>query len=430
MPAPPIAAPNNASPETVVVGGGLSGLACAVHLTRAGRRVVLLEASDRVGGRVRTDEVDGFRLDRGFQVFLTAYPEAQAMLDYEALGLGAFRPGAIVRVEDAFHRVTDVVRDPKGVVATLAAPVGTLGDKMRLARMRATLAEMPLPSLFSREETPWLDALRDRYDYTPSIIERFYRPFFGGISLDPTLQVSSRFAEFVFQMFALGDAALPSGGMEAIPRQLAALLPPGTVRTHARVASIDGATAVLEDGTRIGGQALVLATEAPEALRLVPGAARTAEGLGEFCFYYAAPVPPTEDATLVLNGDPEGPINNLSVVSKAQPDYAPPGRHLVSVVVVGHPQSTDEATLEAAVRRQLGTWYGPNLVAAWTHLKTYRIPYGLPVQRPPALTPRDADPRLDVGRYRCGDYTGTASINGAMRSGRLAAEALLADFPV
>ncbi|MCA0268950.1 MAG: FAD-dependent oxidoreductase [Bacteroidetes bacterium] len=414
--------------DAVIVGGGLSGLACAVLLTRAGRRVTVLEATDRVGGRVKTDMVDGFRLDRGFQVFLTAYPEAQALLDYEALGLGAFRPGALVRVEGAFHRVSDVARDPKGVVATLAAPVGTLGDKMRLARMRAMLAEMPLPSLFAREETSWLDALRDRYDFTPSMIERFFRPFFGGISLDPDLGVSSRFAEFVFQMFSLGEGALPSDGMEAIPKQLAALLPEGTVRTNARVERIDGATAVLDDGERVEGAALVLATAAPEALRLVPGAARTADGFGEFCFYYAAPVSPVDDASLVLNGDPEGPIHNLAVVSNAQPSYAPPGRHLVSVVVTGHPENTDEATLEAAVRRQLGAWYGQNLVSVWTHLKTYRIPYALPNQRPPALARRDADPRLDVGRYRCGDYTETASINGALRSGRLAAEALLADL--
>lgn len=413
--------------DAVIVGGGLSGLACAVHLTRAGQRVTVLEASDRVGGRVASDVVDGFVLDRGFQVFQTAYPEAQALFDYDALELGAFRPGALVRTEGRFHRVTDIIRDPKGVVETLAAPVGTLGDKMRLGRMRALLAALPTASVFAREETTWLDALRHRYDFTPSMIERFFRPFYGGISLDPALGVSSRFAEFVFQMFTLGDAALPTTGMAALPRQLEAMLPPGTVRTGTRVAHLDGARAVLEGGERVEGAALVLATEAPEANRLLPGTARTSEGVGEFCFYYAAPVAPVDDASLVLNGDPEGPINNLAVVSNAQPAYAPPGRHLVSVVVIGHAMDTDVQTLETAVRRQLGQWYGQNLVSVWQHLRTDRIPYGLPLQRPPALAVRDASPCLDEGRYRCGDYTETASINGALRSGRLAAEALLAD---
>ena len=119
-----------------IVGAGLAGLACARTLARAGRACRVLEASNGVGGRVRTDTVDGFRLDRGFQVLLTAYPECRAVFDYGALDLRAFLPGADVRAGGRTSRIVDPWRDPKAALATALAPVGTLADKARIARLR------------------------------------------------------------------------------------------------------------------------------------------------------------------------------------------------------------------------------------------------------------------------------------------------------
>ena len=416
------------STDVVVVGAGLAGLACARSLTRAGLAVTLLDAADAPGGRIRTDVVEGFRLDRGFQVFLTAYPEAAAVFDYDRLRLGSFRPGALVRAEGRFHRVVDPFRDPLAAPATLTAPVGTLADKFRLARLQMGVRSISLDALFDRPEAPLRDALARRYGFGPNLTERFFRPFFGGISLDPDLNVSSRFFEFVFRTFAEGEGALPADGMEALPRALADALPPGTLRLHARVAALDGTAAVLDGGERVEGRALVVATEAPEAERLAPGAATTTAAWGEACLYFAAPAAPYDGAFLVLNGDGEGPINNLSVVSNAQPAYAPEGQALVSVVVLGEAATLADDALEAAVRRQLGAWYGADAVSAWRHLRTYRIPYGLPDQTPPFLSPRDKGVRLGDGRYRCGDYVETGSINGALRTGRLAADAVRADL--
>ena len=416
--------------DAVVIGAGLSGLACARILTHAGLRVRVLEASDGVGGRVRTDLVDGFRLDRGFQVLLTAYPETIQALDYHALRLGRFRPGALVRTGGKFSRLGDPFRDPASALASLVAPVGSLGDKLGIARLRASVIEGPLAALFERPETTILKALRTRYGFSETIIERFFRPFFGGITLDPTLGASSRFFEFVFRMFSEGDAALPALGMQAIPDQLAASLPGGTVRLNTRVAAVRPGRVVLEGGEEVEARAVVVATNALDA-QLLARAATTTGAWGEVCFYYAAPAAPFRDALLVLNGDPEGPINNLSVPSNVCPTYAPADgpyarQHLVSVVVIGEAASGDETRLEHAVRAQLRSWYGAP-VDGWHLLKAVRVAYGLPDQAPPFLSPRDKGVRLRPGLFRCGDHVETASINGAMRSGRLAAEAILTD---
>ena len=207
--------------DVIIIGGGLAGLSCARELCARGLSCQLLEASDEIGGRVRTDALDGFLLDRGFQVFLTAYPEAQAVLDYPQLRLRRFAPGALVRYGGRFHRFTDPWRQPQHLLATLFSRVATLTDKLRIARFRRDTTRGELEGIYNRPETTTLELLRVR-GFSRVIIERFFRPFLGGVFLDQQLLTSSRMCEFVFRMFATGDAALPENGMGEIPRQLAA----------------------------------------------------------------------------------------------------------------------------------------------------------------------------------------------------------------
>ena len=404
-----------------IVGAGLSGLTCARYLHAAGLPVRVFEQRGRIGGRVATDAVEGFQLDHGFQVFLTAYPEAKALLDYDALDLKPFVKGALVRLDEAFHFVGDPLRHPTRAPLSLLSPIGSLADKLRVLRLRNRLMADTIEVLFSRPEMTAEDALRNRWKFSSSIIETFFRPFFGGVTLDPSLTASSRTLEFLFRMFAEGDACLPARGMRAIPEQLAAGLPEGGVTLNATVAAVrpDGLT--LADGREIAARAVVLATEAPAARALFPAADARLAARGEVCLYYAAPEAPLPEPVLVLDGMGEGLINNLSVLSNVAPGYAPDGQALVSVVVMGTPRQPDKA-IEADVRTQLAAWYGEE-VRDWRHLKTYRIPYGLPDQQPPYLVERDLPVSVD-GLFRCGDYLATASINGAMRSGRRAAEAV------
>ncbi|MEO8660294.1 MAG: NAD(P)/FAD-dependent oxidoreductase [Bryobacteraceae bacterium] len=408
---------SDSQPNVLIVGGGLAGLNCARHLTAAGMTPLVFEASDGVGGRVRTDSVDGFLLDRGFQVLLTAYPEAKAVLDYNALRLQAFEPGSQIRYDGAFHRVVDPFRRPLQGLESLFGPIGTLGDKIRVATLRSSVLDGPYRDLFLRPRVTTEARLRE-FGFGNSMLDRFFRPFFGGIFLDDGLRVSSRMFDFVFRMLALGDTSIPEEGMGKIPQQLASLLPARAVRLNSQAQSIEATAVTLTSGERFEAAAVVLACDALTAAGLAglpdPGSR------GVSCLYYAAPEPPVTGRWLVLNGDRRGPINNLCVPSNVAPGYAPPGQSLVSVTVLGE-MGQD---WEPAVRSQLTEWFGQS-AASWRHLRTYRIPHAQPDTADPAEPGLPS--RLPSGLYVCGDYRTTPSIQGALLSGRLAAEAVLAN---
>ena len=410
------------SGRVVIVGAGLAGLSCARMLHLSGVEVKVLDASDAVGGRVRTDKVDGFLLDRGFQVLLEAYPECRQVLDYQALDLKSFFPGALIRFGCRFHRLADPWRRPLAAVSGAFSPIGGFADKLRVARLRRRVLATPLDELFARPEQTTRRAL-EAEGFSSSMIERFFRPFLGGIFLEPRLDTSSRMFEFVFKMFSAGTTSVPARGMQRIPEQLAATLPAGAVETGRRVARIGESRVRLEAGDSIDAAAVVVATDAAAAAELLPEL--PAPGwCSTTCLYYATPRAPVAQPILVLDGDGEGPVNNICVPNRVSPDYAPPGQELISVSVLGDALQGDE--LERAVREQLGGWFGG--VADWRHLRTYDIPHALPAQAPPALATPERAVRLRQGLYVCGDHRDNASIHGAMVSGRRAAETILNDF--
>ena len=411
------------SRDVVVVGAGLAGLCCARRLTEAGVDCLIVEASDGVGGRMRTDVVDGFLLDRGFQVLSTAYPEVRRVLDLRALDLRPFYAGALVHSGGKFHRVSDPWRHPLDAVSLLFSPVGTLADKAHLATLRHSVTACTWEDLAGRPETSTLQALR-RAGLSDRIIDRFFRPFLGGVLAGRELSASSRLFEFVYRAFAVGETCLPSRGAGSVPEQLRAGLPREAVRLGARVEALEDGGVRLAGGETIGAAAVVVAAEAPEAARLT-GLGVALAGRGLSCFYYAAERAPVREPIVMLDGDGVGPATGVAVPSSVARTYAPPGAALVSATVLGR-AAPDNGALEAAVRAQLTRWFGAG-VRRWRHLRTYRIPYAQPDQDPPALTPWRREVRLRPGLYVCGDHRDHASVNGAMESGRRAAEALLAD---
>ena len=408
--------------DVIIVGAGLSGLCCARHLQQHGVRYVLLEASDRVGGRIRTDLVDGFRLDRGFQVFLTSYPEARRILDYESLQLKPFLPGALVRFGGQFHELTDPWRRPFTAVRSLWSPIGSFSDKLRVALFRRQSLSGTVEERFCDPETTSLEMLQ-RAGFSPSMSDRFFLPFLGGIFLDPQLQTSSRMLQFVFRMFSIGTACLPAEGMEAIPRQLASTISPGCIRMGAKVTRVQGDGVVLETGENLIAKAVVVATEGPAAAALLSGPIASC-GQSVTCLYFSAPRSPIDKPILILNGDGRGPINNLCVPTIASPSYGPGDRSLISVTALK--TTSDLNSLRAKVQEQLCDWFGA-MVADWSHLRTYVIPYALPTQFPPALSMPERPVRWQPGIYVCGDHRDNASIQGAMVSGRRVAEAVIQD---
>ena len=400
-----------------VIGAGLAGLSCAAALHDAGIPVRVFEASDGIGGRVRTDHVDGFQLDRGFQVALTAYPEMHRQLDMAALDLQAFDPGALVWRNGRGSVVGDPFRKPTTALSTVGAPIGSPFDKARIALLRHRLRRVHPVRLLQGHDTSTREALIEA-GFSDTIIDRFFRPLVGGIQLDPELTDSRRMFDIIFRMLADGDSAVPAAGMQAIPQQLADHLPDGSIHLGSRATSTSP-TSITVDGSTIPAAAVVVATEGPVAASLLELAPVESKSVG--AVYFSAPEPPIDDKLVVLDGSGRGPVLNVAVMSNVAPSYAPRGSHLVVAALPGH----DGPTIEADARTQLRGWWGPQ-VDAWEHVATYRIAHGQPRQRPPFDPKRRV--RLDDGRFVCGDHRDTASIQGAMYSGRRCALAIIAEI--
>ncbi|MEO6202994.1 MAG: NAD(P)/FAD-dependent oxidoreductase [Nitrospirales bacterium] len=404
--------------DVLIIGAGLAGLSCAKALADYGIDFLLLEASEDAGGRIRTDHVNGFLLDRGFQVFSTAYPEAKHILDYSALELHHFFPGAVIRCLGEWHRMSDPFRHPFQSLQSLFTPIGSLSDKIRVATFRHRARSGNLNDLFQRPETSTLQHLKD-FGFSSLMIERFFRPFLGGVFLDPELQTSSRMGEFALRMFASGDISLPAWGMGAIPRQLVSRLPAGRIRTQARVASIQKTGVTLESGEALSARAIVLATDGLAARRLVPDL-KSSPYRRVTCLYYGAPEPPFSGPFLLLNGEGAGPINNLCVLTQIVPTYSTTNKQLISVSVLNH---ADPSTGDLAIRvcQQLREWFGSQ-VEDWQPIRTYHITAAQPVQVPPFPNPFSRQTHVQDGVFACGDFCATGTIDGALFSGRRAAE--------
>jgi phytoene dehydrogenase-like protein len=407
-----------ATTDVVVVGAGVAGLVCAQDLTRAGVPCRILEASDGIGGRVRTDRMDGYQLDRGFQILLTAYPQVGARLDLDALDLRRFDPGAVIH-RHGFHRVADPLRRPGHLPATLAAPIGSLADKVRLARLVLDVRTHPVRELLRRPDRTTADRLAAA-GFSDRMLDSFWRPLFSGIQLDPDLQVSARRFEVILRMLAVGATGVPAAGMGAIPAQVAAGLPAGTIELGAEVVTVEGSGVQLGDGRRLDARAVVVATDGPTAHGLLGHRVADPGSRAAACCWFAVSRPPFAGPVLLLDGSGRGPAVNVVVLSEVAPGYAPRGRSLVAAAVPGPAALAPDLT--GRVRAQLAGWFDTTSTE-WEHLRTDVIPHGQPAQSPP-LHPRQRV-ALGEGVFVCGDHRDTASIQGAAFSGERTATAVL-----
>ena len=419
----------------VVVGAGLAGLAAAGHLTRHGVDVTVLEASDGVGGRVRTDLVDGFRFDRGFQLYNPAYPEGARVLDHEALDLRPFVAGARIVVNRAgrrrVDRVADPRREPSWLVPSLVARIGSPVSTARFGAYAVSRAVRSVASLQSDPDVTTEEALR-RAGADRMLMERVLRPFLSGVFLDSELTTSRRFLDVVLKSFVRGTPGVPALGMARIPEQLATGL---DVRLGHRVASVSagavsgwtvsGWTVDVVGGDAHRAEAVIVATDPATAAGLIPEI--HAPAARSVTTWYYRPTCAHEDladgqAVLILDGDRRGPLVNTVVLTHAAPDYAPAGTALISASALG---VWDTPAHEKAVREHLAWLYGVP-TRDWELLASYPIPYALPAMGVPFELQRPV--RTAGGLYVAGDHRDTSSIQGALVSGRRAAHALLANL--
>jgi protoporphyrinogen oxidase len=384
-------------------------------LQQAGVPFLLFEQDEKVGGRVQTDEFDGYRLDRGFQVLLTAYPEAKRFLDYEKLELRKCYPGSRVWYKDKFHQVSDPFRHPLDGVCSVFNPIGSFWDKVKVGMLR-----LGLLSTRSMEDTLSTREALAELGYSEAMIDRFWKPFMRGVFLENELSTSVRKFEETFSLFAKGDTVLPRLGICEIPKQMAKRLPEDSIFLKQEVKKVGECSLVTSDGKEWQGRAVVLATEEPVANRLLRLKQPNREWNSVDCLYFSLPEKelPCTSPILHLDGSGTGPINNLTFISTLS-DCAPTGRALASASVIGKKEMGIDQVVELA-NQQLSSWFGER-AKKWDFLRAYRIRHAVPNC--------DCVPDLETkknGVYRCGDYLGLPSIDSAMRSGRLVAESIIA----
>ena len=412
--------------DVVVVGAGLAGLQCARTLQRAGRSVVVVEAADDVGGRIRTDEVDGFLVDRGFQLLNPAYPAVRRWVDTDALSLQPLPAGAALRVADGLRRVADPLRAPGLIGADLRTVAPRGREAVALLRwltplLRASLRRRPAAVSLSRRPDR---TLRESLDAAglQGDLRRLMDRFFAGVLLEDDGSTSATYALLLARSFAAGSPSLPAGGMGALPHQLAAPLG-GRVRLGCAVERVERSGdrfRVQTGGGALVARHVVVATGAAESQRLTSVPAPATKGV--VTQWFATCTPPTTSGLLHVDARqrPTGPLVNCAAVSVAAPSYAPAGRHLVQASALLRPGAP--AATEAELRDHAGALLGCP-TGDWETVARHEVPHALPAQ-PPPFARRPAVLERD-GLVVCGDHRESGSIQGALVSGARAARLVL-----
>lgn len=410
--------------DIAIVGAGLAGLAAAREVAIHGLEVKVLEAADDVGGRVRTDVVDGFLLDRGFQLYNPAYPEAARVLDHESLDLTPLTSGVVVAIGGTRARLGDPRRLP-GWTADAASPrTGSVASKARFARYAWSCSRDRIDEVLDREDKPASVALRSA-GIDARLYDRVLRPFLTGVFLEPDLRTSRHFLDLTLRSFVRGRPSLPETGMRAIPCQLRDALPDGTVSVASKVHKV-GATVLEHDGGSLEARAVIVATDGTAASTLMPGV-EPPQWNSVTTWYFVSPAgTPITDGLgiLVLDGDASGPVINAVALSNAVASYSPDARVLVSASVLGTDAGAEH---EARVRAQLQRMLGVS-TTTWEMIGVYPIAHALPTMLPPFPVRRPVS--VGDGLFVAGDHRDTSSIQGAMVSGRRAADAALRSLGV
>lgn len=400
-------------PTIHIVGAGISGLIAATVLEQHGLAPVVLEATDRAGGRVKTDVVNGYQLDHGFQVLLAQYPAAQKYLNYAALDLQEFKSGACIFVKGKERFFGDPLRNPGVLFSTLFSGIGTLSDKLKVLKLNLQLRKKSLEAIFETQETTTRQYL-EAFGFSKGMIEGFFRPFFTGIFLEPQLETSSRMFEFVFKLFGEGSAVLPKAGIEAIPQQLVSNLQHTTFRFHTKVAKVRDTQILLDSGETLDSDYTIIATAAhtllPE-LAPPPVTWKSCQTL-----YFTTPKRLYTKPFIGLIPKNDCLINNIFYHSSLPMQHGG-NQELLSVTVVqAHDLSDDE--LVARVTQELQQ---ECQIHDLSFLNLYHIPQALPDLRQLQYDTSPTATQLSNHLFLAGDVLLNGSLNAAMLAGEKAA---------
>ena len=408
--------------KVVIIGAGISGLIAAIELERNGFTPVIYEASASVGGRVKTDEVNGFKLDHGFQVLLTAYPEAQKYLDYQSLNLQSFNPGAVIYDGKGTFALSDPLRQPSTIFSMLFSSVGSVSDKFKMWSISRMLKKKSIDDIFTDREATTFEYLAN-YGFSERIINYFFKPFFSGIFLEDQLVTSSRMFEFVFKMFSEGNAAIPASGMQEIPNQLAAQLNNTEIHFNKKVDQVKGLQISFLDSENIEAEKIIIACD---PYRILPGLANQTQDYHSVINLYFATSKSSINKPLIglVPGD-SSLINNFNFMTDVSQMYAPKGKHLLSISVVKKVDIPNDALINN-VKNEFHKLTGHD-IKSMEFIKMYKIKQALPILEDIQASMHPTATRIQDKVFLAGDYLLNGSLNAAMASGRAAAIAAISN---
>ena len=416
----------------VIVGAGLSGLACATELHHRGLPFLLIDAADNVGGRLRTSTHEGFTLDHGFQVILSSYDAVSRVADISSLKPRYFESGALMYFDGRFEHIANPLRHPKCALEALFSRAFSFHDKWLLTLLGSQILTTSDHELLSRCARPNDVTTRDflkNFGFSTEFISRFAEPFFGGVFLDANLTTSAGLFLYYLKKFTLGRAWLPAGGIAELPKNISSKLPQGSIRLQSKVKAIDfkndQSTGVeLENGEHIPADAVVLALDEPSLCRLLklpsPPPARSVADV-----YFKTQNSLYARPCLVLPQRSNSRIQHFTQITNVAPEFAPPGWHLISASVLNF-SDVSEVQLVDEVKKEIAKIF-PKTAKNLTHLATIHVPYAVPDQ-PPGFASRNRFENLPKGVYASGDWSNGASIQAALTSGQQTARKLLKDL--
>ena len=400
-----------------IIGAGVSGLIAAQTLENQGYTPTIIEATDRVGGRVKTDIVDGYQLDHGFQVLLTSYPAAQKFLDYKALELQNFLPGAAIFKDGKENQIGDPLRDFSLLLPTVFSSLIPLSDKIKILQLNLKLKVKSVADIFKEEEKTTLQYLKD-FGFSDKVITQFFKPFFSGIFLETKLETSSRMFEFVYKRFGTGNAALPKAGIQAIPDQLAGKLTTTKILFNTKVTSAKEGEIIVEDGQVLKSDFTIIATDSSNLI----ADHKTEKVTWKSCFtYYFETEKRVIEKPLIGLLPKENTLINTIFYHTSLETSVNAGKELLSVTVVDHQNLTNEQLIEK-VKIELKKHFNIKVIRL---IKHYKIAQALPDLKNIQYNLTTLETRHSPRIFLASDTILNGSLNAAMLSGETAALAVI-----